>query len=108
MNSLEGKLLSPSENDKAEADYRLEMVQLFKSRKVREARELLCSHARPDEMEEIYTWMYRNVELFGNTREQQDQAVLIIKQGLVDHTICADSEINLAATLIKLARNLNG
>ena len=27
-----------------------------------------------------------------------------IKQGLVDHTICADSEINLAATLIKLAR----
>jgi len=29
---------------------------------------------------------------------------LIIKQGLVDHTLCADAEINLSATLIKLAR----
>jgi len=28
----------------------------------------------------------------------------LIKQGLIDHTICADSEINLAATLIKLER----
>jgi len=29
---------------------------------------------------------------------------LIIKQGLVDHTLVADPEINLAAVLIKLAR----
>ena len=36
--------------------------------------------------------------------EQQDQAVLIIKQGLVDHTLVVDPEINLAATLIRLSR----
>ena len=35
---------------------------------------------------------------------QQDKAVLIIKQGLVDHPAMADPEINLAATMIKLAR----
>jgi hypothetical protein len=29
---------------------------------------------------------------------------LIIKQGLVDHTLVVDTEINLAATLIRLAR----
>jgi hypothetical protein len=47
--------------------------------------------------------LYDNIELFG-TEERQDQAVLIIKQGLVDHTLVADPEINLSATLINLAR----
>jgi len=55
-------------------------------------------------MEEIYRWLYSNLELFGKTDYQQDQAVLTIKQGLVDHTLVVDPEINLAATLIRLAR----
>jgi hypothetical protein len=54
-------------------------------------------------MEEIYRWLYDNVELFGD-ETQQDTAVLTIKQGLVDHALVADAEINLAATLIRLAR----
>jgi hypothetical protein len=54
-------------------------------------------------MEEIYRWLYDNIELFGD-EEKQDTAVLTIKQGLVDHTLVADPEINLAATLIRLAR----
>ena len=46
------------------------------------------------------------IKLFGND-EQQDQAVLIIKQGLVDHSFVADPEINLASVMIKLARLKN-
>ena len=46
---------------------------------------------------------YDNIELFGD-EEKQDTAVLTIKQGLVDHTLVVDPEINLAATLIRLAR----
>jgi len=42
------------------------------------------------------------------TEEQQDKAILVIKQGLVDHSFVADPEINLAATMIKLARIANG
>jgi hypothetical protein len=51
-------------------------------------------------MEGIYRWLYDNVDLFADP----EQAVLIIKQGLVDHALVIDPEINLAATLIKLAR----
>ena len=43
-------------------------------------------------------------KLFANDEEGQDKAVLIIKQGLVDHSFVADPEINLSATLIKLGR----
>jgi len=79
------------------------MVELFKAGKITEARKLLCGAVRPEEMEDIYRWLYENLEIFGS-EENQDQAVLIIKQGLVDHTLVVDPEINLAATLIRLGR----
>jgi len=88
-------------------DYKIEMVELFKKGKIQEARKLVCGKARPEEIEDIYRWMYDNLELFGNTEETKDSALLIIKQGLVDHTLIADPEINLAATLVKLARLQN-
>jgi DNA polymerase III delta prime subunit len=103
MNSMDGALHTPEKGDSGAADYRIEMVDLFKQGKFRDARKLLCSQARPEEMEDIYRWMYNNISLFGDSEKTQDKAVLIIKEGLVDHTICADSEINLSATLIKLA-----
>ena len=103
MNVQDGSLLAPNEGDTGESDWKLDMVELFKAGKIQEARKLLCGAIRPEEMEEVYRWLYDNIELFGN-EEQQDKAVLVIKQGLVDHTLVVDPEINLAAVLIKLAR----
>jgi DNA polymerase III delta prime subunit len=103
MNSLDGKLHGAESADSS-TDYRIEMVELFKKGKINEARKLLCSQARPEEMEEIYRWMYDNINLFGADEQAQDSAVLIIKQGLVDHALVSDVEINLAATLIRLSR----
>jgi DNA polymerase III delta prime subunit len=102
MNSLDGKLHSPEKGDSGQADYKIQMVQLFKAGKISEARKLICSQARPEEMEEIYRWLYDNITIFGE-EEKQNKAILIIKQGLVDHTLVIDPEINLAATLIRLA-----
>jgi len=103
MNIQDNSLLRPNEGDTGEADWKLDMVELFKEGKIQKARKLLCGTVRPEEMEDIYRWLYDNIELFGDD-EQQDQAVLIIKQGLVDHTLVVDPEINLAATLIRLSR----
>jgi replication factor C small subunit len=104
QNCQDGRLIGAKESDAGTADYRIEMVELFKAGKYREARTLLCGRVRPEEIQEIFTWMYQNLNLFGKTDEIKDQALLIIKQGLCDHTICADPEINLSATLVKLAR----
>lgn len=105
MNSLDGKLHSPDSDDTS-ADYRVEMVDLFKKGKISEARKLVCGQARPEEMEDIYRWLYENVSIFGD-EPSQEKAILIIKQGLVDHTLVSDPEINLAATLIRLS-HVNG
>ena len=104
QNVVDDNLTSPTSDDSGQSDYKIEMVELFKSGKIQAARKLLCGRARPEEMEDIFRWMYDNLELFGKTDEQKDSALLIIKQGLVDHVICADSEINLAAVLVKLGR----
>jgi hypothetical protein len=104
QNVSESKLQTPTAGEESASDYKIEMVELFKKGKIKEARTLLCGRVRPEEIEEIYTWMYTNLDLFGKSEEQKDQALLIIKQGLVDHTLIADPEINLAATLVKLAR----
>jgi len=103
MNVQDKSLIAPHENDSGETDWKLEMVELFKAGKIQDARKLLCGTVRPEEMEDIYRWLYENLELFGDD-EKQDSAVLIIKQGLVDHTLVVDPEINLAAVLIKLSR----
>ena len=100
----DSKLSMPNQGDSDSKDWKLDMVQLFKDRKIQEARKLICASARPDEIESIYRWLYDNLDLFGNDDETKDSALLIIKQGLVDHTLIADPEINIAACLVKLAR----
>jgi len=104
QNINDSKLIEPTAGNSDSSDYKIEMVELFKRGKIQEARKLLCGKARPEEMEDIYRWMYDNLDLFGKSEEQKDSALLIIKQGLVDNTLIADPEINLSATLVKLAR----
>jgi replication factor C small subunit len=104
QNCRNSVLHSPNTTDSGMSDWRTKMVALFKAGKFREARQLICSSAQSNEMEDIYKWLYQNLDFFGTTDEAKDNAVLIIKQGLVDHAVCADAEICMSATLIKLFR----
>jgi replication factor C small subunit len=108
QNCAGGKLQVSSKEDRGQQDYRLAMVDLFKQGKILDARKLVCSQARPEEVEDIFRWLYNNVELISKDDEQQDKAILAIKQGLVDHSFVADPEINLAAVMIKLGRIHDG
>jgi hypothetical protein len=101
--STSGKLISTTSNDSS-TDYKLEMVELFKAGKISEARKLICAQARPDEIEEIFVWLYNNLDLISKTETGQDDAIMIIRQGLVNHALVSDPEINLSATLVELAR----
>ena len=103
MNSVSGQLVPPQKSDTGESDWKLEMTELFKAGQISIARKLVCSQARPEEIEDVYKWLYDNIDLFGD-EEKQESAILIVKQGLVDHTLVSDPEINLAATMIRLAR----
>lgn len=102
QNSTEGMLRNPKANDKAVGDWKLDCVALFKAGQIKQARQLLCNQAEAEEMDSVYRWMYDNLDLWSKTEEGQDQAILIIREGLVNHSMVGDAEINLSATLVKL------
>ena len=103
QNSQTGVLVQPGAGDRSARDWKLDCVDLFKKGRIRDARTLLCQSSTPEEADEIFRWMYDNLELWGKTPEQQDQAIVIIRNGLVSNNAVADVEINLSATLIELA-----
>jgi replication factor C small subunit len=103
QNSQDGKLNPPNQGDSGAADWKFDMIGLFKAGKITEARKMLCGKLRAEEMEEVFIWLYNNLDIFGS-EENQDKAIVIIKQGLVDHTLIVDPEINLAATLVRLSK----
>ena len=106
MSIADNLLQKPVDDSGASAVWRLEMIDLFKAGNLKQARQLIVSKARADEYNEIYTWLYRKLDLYTSTDEQYDACVLAIRNGLVKHTQVADVEINLSATMIELARAL--
>ena len=105
QNVIEGKLQRPQDGDSGTSDWMLNAIEMFKEGKYKDARTLICSQARPEEYDDVYKFMYRNLSLWGVTEQTQDQAIVIIRNGLVKSVSCADPEINLAATLIELEMN---
>ena len=102
QNSSTGSLKPPSSADKSVSDYRFDMVKLFKAGKVREARTVLCTNALTDDIDDIFRWMYDNLDIWSQTDEGQDEAICIIRNGLVNHAAVADAEINLSACITEL------
>ena len=103
-NSKNSVLLNPKDTDSSTQDYKLVMVDLFKRRKIKEARKLLCEQARPEEMDEIFRWSYDNLDLWSKTDEGQDEAILIIRKGMINHSLAGDPEINLSAMIVELSQ----
>ena len=105
QNVVDNVLQRPQDGDQAQSDWMLSAIEMFKAGKYKDARTLICSQARPEEYDDIYKFMYRNLDLWGNTEMQQDQAIVIIRNGMAKSSLCADPEINLSATLIELQLN---
>lgn len=97
-----GKLILHEVEENSD-DYRIKMVELFKQGKYREARRLVCSQARPEEINDIITWCYSNLSFWAKTEQGQDEAILIIRKAAANVPFVADQEINLAALLIELS-----
>ena len=105
QNVVDNVLQRPQDGDQAQSDWMLNAIEMFKGGDYKGARTLICSQARPEEYDDIFKFMYRNLDLWGTTEQQQDQAIVLIRNGMAKSSLCADPEINLAATLIELQLN---
>jgi DNA polymerase III delta prime subunit len=97
-----GVLLKPTDEIDNTADHVNAMLNLFRRGEYREGRKLLIDKAAPEEYPGIFRTLYQNLALFGN-ETQQAKALLAIRDALLNHTVVADQEINMAACLVELA-----
>jgi len=84
-------------------DFLINAVRLIKQQDLKGARKVICDNFRPDEVENLYRWMYENLDLWSSTDEGQDQALIIIRRAYVNSSMVADQEINLSACFAELA-----
>ncbi len=103
QNTIGGKLSPLQKGDGDSFDYIADIVGLFMSGNHRQAREMIVSQASPDEYPEIFRFMYKNLELWGDNDTDIDRALIVIRDGLYKNSIVSDPEINMAATIAELA-----
>jgi len=102
QNIVDGALQQPGQGESGESDWILEYVALFQLGKVAEARKLIVDKARAEEYEGVYRKLYENLDWFGDDEMKKGKALMCIRDGLVNHSLVADPEINLSATLLEL------
>lgn len=103
-NSVTNTLVSPGESDKSVKDWKLSAVDLFKKGRIKEARQIICTQGSLEDIDSVFRWMYDNLDLWSETEEGQDEAIVIIRKGLVYHSQVTDAEINLSATITELTQ----
>lgn len=106
VNSSTGRLL-PVQNSVSDQDAMLvEITEMFKSGRVLEGRQQLLQFLslNPSRIEDIYKWMYQNLDLWGQDAARKDAAIITIRNGLANLSLVGIPEISLAATLIELTQ----
>lgn len=105
-NSSTGSLLAVQAGISDGNSTLIEATGLFKAGKILDGRKILLQYLsmNPGQLEEIYRWMYTNLDLWGKTQEQKDAAILTIRNGLANLPLVGIPEISLAATLIELTQ----
>lgn len=103
-NSITGSLQKTNVESNDQDELLLKAVALFKSGKTTEGRQVIMEYISlyPTRIEDVYRWMYNNLDLWGNTTQAKDAAIIHIRNGLANLPLVAIPEIALAATLIEI------
>ena len=108
VNSSTGTLLSSQSQSSGEDELLVEATNLFKAGKILEGRQQLLQYIAlyPTRIEDTYSWMYQNLDLWGKSNEKRDASIIVIRNGLANLSMVGIPEISLAATLVELTGDL--
>lgn len=103
-NSKSGKLVAPQVEGNSEDELLISATELFKSGKIIEGRQMLMQYISlyPTRVEDIARWAYDNLDLWGNTNERKDAAIIIIRNTLASLPLVGIPEISIAAMMAEL------
>ena len=103
-NVVDGVLMDPS--TEVTGDYKFLMLDLLSTNNWTDLRKLLCSQVCSDEWEDMYRFLYDNLDKNPTFKfnDSYENGIVVISEFLYKHSICADPEINAAAMFISLGQ----
>jgi DNA polymerase III delta prime subunit len=104
INSSTGELL-PSQASGGDQDALfVEAAQCFKENKIAAGRQHLLNFlsVNPSRIEDVYKFMYQNLDLWADSNDKRDAAIVVIRNGLANLSLVGIPEISLAATMVEL------
>lgn len=104
QHSRNGVLHPLEEGVASSLNYMGEAVEMFKAGRYTDARKLITANADVNDYEEIFRFLYKNLQIFSSDQDIQNAAIIIIARGLRNHSLVADPEINLSATIVELSQ----
>jgi DNA polymerase III delta prime subunit len=104
VNSTSGKLLTIQTQGSNEHELLMQATTFFKEGKIIDGRQHLMEYIAiyPTRVEDIYKWMYLNIDLWGKSQEKKDASIIAIRNGLATLPLVGIPEISLAATLAEI------
>jgi len=105
QNNSKSGVLSPAQAEgNSESELLIAATELFKSGKILEGRQQIMQYISlyPTRIEDCYRFFYDNLDLWGNTQERKDAAIITIRNGLANLSLVGIPEVSLAATLVEL------
>jgi hypothetical protein len=102
--SATGKLTLPSGSQTSEDELLIKATESFKNGRIQEGRQALLDYLNTNQSraEDIFQWMYDNLDLWGKDNASKDAAIIKIRNGMANLSLVGIPEINLSATLIEL------
>lgn len=104
QNSTSGVLTKPTTQH--DSDYHFKLIELMEHDDWYNIRKLLCSNVPTEEWDDVYRFMYSNLDKvpkFEN-KDKWEAGIVIIADHVYKHALCADPEINAAAMFIRLSQ----
>jgi replication factor C small subunit len=102
QNTQNKVLLNPRNATAETAEWKFGLLDAITKGQWAQARKMVCNSATREEHEEVYTFLYNNIEK--SSLKDTDSAILTIGDYMVKHALSSNTELNLAACFISLGR----
>ena len=104
--TVNGLLLPLSNSASGSGEWRTQLLECLNKDNWTVTRKVICTNVNADEWEDVYRYLYENIHRSPKFSEvgKWEEAIITVAEHLYKHTISADSEINMAACLIKLGQ----
>lgn len=105
QNTIDGKLQPPEVKGESK-DYKFALLEFIETDNWIEARKLACAEVAREEWEDVYRFLYENLDKAPSfkLKDKWEAGIVIIADHLYKHGIIADPEINAASMFIRLGQ----